>query len=492
MRKTLIMSCLIAGALAAGSPAWPQMTGGGGMAGPPPGSGRPGGGPRGQGPDGAKPMRPAPPQIATAQKLNGLLTLTGQSATVSEKTLAAVKADQSVILLLQASELHLSGSDLSTDLAVTSLPEAQSAGLGAAVLVLSQSKADISGGSVTTRQAGVPALYVGDPGSSVQLTATRLNTHNSYAPGVVLAGGDLTAQDAELTTASDNAPVLDVRFGKARLSGGRLTAAGPLSPAISAAGEIEASGVILISQREAAIEVKGTHRLQLNNAQLTGVDGVRIAAGQAMPAFGPRGVPEGDMPGAPPSGGYGPARQDTGGKRSPMGPGRDGPPPRAELVFSGGTISARRAVFTIAGTLAEIALTHVAIGSASVQLVKVAAVNVSDQGLAPGHVRIAASGQTLNGDIVTDAVSSAVLDLKDGSHFSGRTTANVDVSLDAGSTWTLTGDGKVGKLSLAAAPGESLVGNGHNLTYDPARNPELGGLSYDLPGGGQLAPAKAY
>ncbi|ESQ93574.1 hypothetical protein ABAC460_00460 [Asticcacaulis sp. AC460] len=489
MHKFLTLSFLIAGTLA-GSPAWPQMMGGGGMGGPPPGGGRPGGGQR---PDGAPPMRPGPPQIATAQKLNGLLSLTGESLSVNGKALAAIKPDQSVVLLTQASELHLSGSNLTSDLPVTSLPEAQSAGLGAAVLVLSQSRADISGGSVTTRQAGVPAVYVADPGSSVQLTATRLATHNSYASGVVVAGGELTTQDAELTTASDNAPALDLRFGAVHLAGGRLTAAGPLSPAIAVAGEVEATGVVLVSQREAAIEVKGAHRLRLTDAQLTGgADGVRVVAGQTMPALAPRGLPQEGMSGGPPPGGYGPARQDTGGKRSPMGPRRDGPPPQAELAFSGGAISARLAVFSVTGAQVEIVLNNVALDSGSGQLAKVTALSLSDQGLTLGHLRITASGQSLNGDIVTDAVSSAVLDLKDCSRFSGRTTANVDVSLDAGSTWTLTGDGRVGKLTLAGDPAASLIGNGHSLAYDPARNPDFGGQTYELKGGGQLLPAKAY
>ncbi len=84
--------------------------------------------------------------------------------------------------------------------------------------------------------------------------------------------------------------------------------------------------------------------------------------------------------------------------------------------------------------------------------------------------------------------------LRNGTTLSGEIT-NAALSLDATSTWTVTGDSALSTLSDAVGISGSaitnIVGNGHTVTYDAglAGNSALGGKTFSLVNGGTLAPA---
>ena len=66
-----------------------------------------------------------------------------------------------------------------------------------------------------------------------------------------------------------------------------------------------------------------------------------------------------------------------------------------------------------------------------------------------GHATVNLSSQTVNGNITVDSVSSVALNLTDNSSYTGTISneGTVDVSIEAGSTWTLTGDSYVSSIS---------------------------------------------
>ena len=164
----------------------------------------------------------------------------------------------------------------------------------------------------------------------------------------------------------------------------------------------------------------------------------------------------------------------------------------AMVKFTGGTLAAQGEVFTVSNLTAEIALDHVALSSGNGVLVKAAAGTSGQLGRNGGMAHISAHNQVLTGDVVTDVISSVRLTLADHSQLTGKTTTDTDVVLDATSTWTLTGDSKVGKLNdpdgITGDTVANIVGNGHTLTYDQRYNPALGGKTYTLAGGGSLVP----
>ena len=66
-------------------------------------------------------------------------------------------------------------------------------------------------------------------------------------------------------------------------------------------------------------------------------------------------------------------------------------------------------------------------------------------------------------------------------------------SLDASSTWIVTGDSHLTTLTdtsgITGTTISNITGNGHTVTYDASANPALGGQTYTLNGGGTLKPA---
>jgi len=87
-----------------------------------------------------------------------------------------------------------------------------------------------------------------------------------------------------------------------------------------------------------------------------------------------------------------------------------------------------------------------------------------------GHATVNLSGQAVSGDIEVDEVSSVALNLANASSYTGAiaSTGSAAVTLESGSTWTLTGDSSVDSLD-GDLSGINL--NGHTLT--------VGGVVYN-------------
>ena len=84
-----------------------------------------------------------------------------------------------------------------------------------------------------------------------------------------------------------------------------------------------------------------------------------------------------------------------------------------------------------------------------------------------GHVTMNLTGQSAEGDIVVDEVSSVALNLTGSSSYSGAITGegSASVTLEAGSSWTLTGDSSVDSLDGDLS---GLDLNGYTLTVGGA------------------------
>ena len=112
------------------------------------------------------------------------------------------------------------------------------------------------------------------------------------------------------------------------------------------------------------------------------------------------------------------------------------------------------ALFFVTNTTANISLTDVDITNNDSDniFLNAAAAAWGSSGSNGGKVTLTASDQTINGSMTIDASSSLTLSLKDSSTMTGaintaNTGASISVSIEAGSTWTLTGDSYVTSLT---------------------------------------------
>lgn len=123
----------------------------------------------------------------------------------------------------------------------------------------------------------------------------------------------------------------------------------------------------------------------------------------------------------------------------------------------------------------------------------------ADSGSSPvvisgGCMEITVAGKAWTADLAAEEGASLRLILKDGAAYTGTVTGasiqDVYVSLDATSTWTLTGDVNVGGIVNADASFANIRSNGYAVQYDSeyADNAYLGGAAKQLPGGGFLTP----
>jgi len=109
-----------------------------------------------------------------------------------------------------------------------------------------------------------------------------------------------------------------------------------------------------------------------------------------------------------------------------------------------------------------------------------------------GAITVLADGVNLSGTSqYQNAAVPVSLSLTNGSTFKGQM-SGAALTLDATSSWTLTGSDSLGALSDAAGVSgttlTNVVGNGNNATYDSAKSPLMGGKTYSLVGGGSLTP----
>jgi hypothetical protein len=195
----------------------------------------------------------------------------------------------------------------------------------------------------------------------------------------------------------------------------------------------------------------------------------------------------------------------------------------ASFSMSGGSLVYldRGAVFYVAGCTGMIELNGVKITVLSDLLLKAEGMQAEPAAIGDGqtattaqagaqtgstvktgaHAVLRADRQTLAGEIDADSSSVVELSLNDQSSLVGSIdpkdkAKEIDLTLDAGSTWRVTADSHVSGLSLAAGvTGQtitSITGNGHTVYYDPNAGLSfaLGGKTYKLNGGGYLKPAE--
>jgi hypothetical protein len=143
-------------------------------------------------------------------------------------------------------------------------------------------------------------------------------------------------------------------------------------------------------------------------------------------------------------------------------------------------------------------LKGVALTAGSGVLINAAADSWGTSGSNGGTVVLTADAQTLAGNVTADSISSVSLTLKNNSALKGTINANhkakaANLTLDASSSWNVTGDSAITALvdadGISGASLTNITGNGFTVTYDASASTALNGKTYTLAGGGTLKPA---
>ena len=430
-----------------------------------PPSGGPGGpgGPGGNPPDGTPPAGGpggpgGPGGSASDVTYTGSVEITSADSRSSE-AYASTTADESALIVNTSDAVTLENITVTKSGDSDGGDSCNFYGLNAALLVMGGSTTTITGGTIESNAFGANGVFsyggnggsngaAGD-GTTVIIKDVTITTTGSGSGGIMTTGGGVTkAYDLNVTTnGQSSAPIrTDRGGGTVYVEGGTFTSNGLGSPAIYSTADITVKGAKLISNLSEGVCIEGKNSITLtdcdltaNNTQMNGnasfLDSIMIY--QSM---------SGDA--------------DSG---------------TSAFNMTGGSLTSRNGhVFHVTNTNAIITLENVTIVNedANGVLLSVCADGWSG---ASNIATLNAVNQSLSGNILVGSDSTLTLSLTNGSSFTGAIDGNitnakgasvstevgaVSVTMDSGSTWTLTGDTYITEFNGDAS---SIISNGHKL-----------------------------
>jgi len=409
-----------------------------------------------------------PGASASARSGSATSTLSRGAATRTGRTYSATARDRSAVRVRGGAALTLKRCLILKTGGTSSLDDSSFYGLNAAVVAKTGSTARLKACTVKANASGANGVVATGAGARVFMTGGRVVVAGQGAHGVdATLGGAITAKDVRITTSGANAAALatDRGGGTIVVKGGSMTTSGADSPGIYSTGLFTIGGAAIKATGAEAAVIEGTNSITLDDTSLTtnvaGKWGVMIYQSMSGDAEGAEGT----------------------------------------FAMTGGSLTSTAStgpLFYVTDSTGVITLTGVKVTAGSGTLVQAAAGRWGTSGSNGGHAELAASGQTLSGDLVADGISSLVLSLTDGSTLTGAIDAagvakSANLALDASSTWTVTADSHLTALSddagISGTTVTNIVGNGHTVIYDAAANATLGGKTFSLHGGGTLEPA---
>ena len=439
---------------------------GGGPGGTPPekpdGNGGPGGTPPGDPPDG---MPGGPGGFGGGPGGNnaeidyaGVVEVTSGDIQTGQ-TYTSTTADESALLISTSDEVTI------TDPTVTKSGDSNGGdscnfyGLNAAVLVKDGTTTTITGGTVTSDADGANGVFcyggnggrngaAGD-GTTLIIRDTTIVTTDNGSGGIMTTGGGVTcAYDLDVTTfGRSSAPIrTDRGGGTVEVDGGTYTSNGLGSPAIYSTADITVSNATLISDLSEGVCIEGLNSITLNDCDLTANNTQRNSNATFLDTIMIYQSMSGD------------AASGT-----------------SHFTMTGGSLTSKSGhVFHVTNTNAVITLEGVDIVNEDADNILL---SVCADGWSGGSnvATLKAIAQQLSGIIKVGSDSSLTFELTNGSSFEGsidgRITnakgetvssevGTVSVTLDATSTWTLTGDSYITEFSGDAA---NIISNGYTL-----------------------------
>lgn len=387
--------------------------------------------------------------------------------TESGKTYASTTADQSALMISTSDNVTLSDFTLAKSGDSDGGDNCNFYGQNAALLVKGGTTTTITGGTITSDASGANGIFCyggnggqnntsGD-GTTVIVKDTTITTTGSGSGGIMTTGGGITkAYNLTVTTSGQSSAAIrtDRGGGTVTVDGGTYTSNGLGSPAIYSTADITVSNAKLVSTLSEGVCIEGLNSITLNNCDLTANNTKRNGNATFLDSIMIYQSMSGD------------AASGT-----------------SSFTMTGGTLTSKSGhVFHITNTSAVITLSGVTISNKDSDNVLL---SVCDDGWSGGSntATLNASKQTLSGAILVGSNSTLTMKLSDSSAFTGyidgkisnasgtsvsTKVGTVSITLEGGSTWTLTGDSYVtsftGNASNVISNGYTLYVNGAALT----------------------------
>lgn len=396
-------------------------------------------------------------QVASALGVWATYEQTGGSERLTDGVWTAALQNQSGVWVTDGGTLTLVNPTITTSGQSSSNDLSSFYGLNSGVLA-SVGTIAITGGKVVTSGTGANGVFACGTGARVTLSGTTIEAAARGGHAVMATrGGVLTLTDVNMTTYGMNgAPIATDRGGGTiKVTGGVVKSAGQDSPGVYSTGTITVEGADITATGAEGAVIEGANSIHLANTKLSGARKCGVMIYQSM---------SGDARGA-----------------------------RGVYTMTGGSLTAAVGpLFYVTNTTGIIELNKTAVSAVSGVLLQAGAGRWGRQGYNGGNAFLTAHGETLSGNLVSDAASTITANLLEGTTLTGAANCAA-ITLDAASTWNVTADSYVTTLQTPATSGttvSNIHGNGHTVYYRPDLNPALSGKTYTLAGGGTLQPQR--
>ena len=395
--------------------------------------------------------------------VEGTAAYTQNGGTVSKtgQTITAASTNESGVMVSNSGTLTLTNSTVTTSGSTTSEDDSNFYGLNAGVLSRSGSTINLTDCTITTSGEGANAVFSTGSGSSAVLTDVTINTSGNSARGIdATMTGSITATNPTITTRGMHcaAVATDRGEGAITVNGGKMTTTGQDSPGIYSTGTITVNNATLTATGSEAAVIEGKNSITLTNTNISGAK--------------KRGVM---------------LYQSTSG---------DAAVGTSVFTMTGGTLTAAVGpMFYATNTACVISLKNAILDGSSGVLLSAASDQWGTSGSNGADVTFIADGEILEGALDCSNLSTIDATMKNSTTLTGavnqaNTAKEINLSLDSSSSWTVTGTSYLDAFSDADTDLSNITSNGYIVYYDAGNsaNNWLGSRTYELTGGGYLAP----
>lgn len=325
-------------------------------------------------------------------------------------------------------------------------------GQNAGFLALNGARVTITDSTFNTGVVNGNAVFSCGEGTTVNISDSKIRTTERNSGGIqTTGGGTMNATNLDVQTEGNSSAAIrtDRGGGTVNVEGGKYVTNGTGSPAIYCTADITASNAELTANASEGVVVEGKNSVTLNNCTLTG---------NMENTYG------GDS--------------DENIHTIMIYQSMSGDADIGEAYFTaeGGSITGLSGdMFYVTNTDCTISLKDVAFTLANDTFLRVEGNSSSrgwgTEGANGGDVILTAEDQTIEGNILVDSISSLDMTMTN-STFSGAINPDgeggtVKVTMDGGSTWSLTGDSYVtefsGDVSQITSNGYHLYVNGEQI-----------------------------
>ena len=382
------------------------------------------------------PNGPTPKAEANPNTFTGTTVVT-ENKSIAHELMSNTTSDQNAFIGKNKAIVTIENSVFDKTGNTTSDDNSNFHGQNAVVLGIDGSQINIKGSNITSNSNGSNAVFATGEGSVITVENTNIHTKRNSSRGLdATYKGTVNGKHLTITTEGAHSAALATDRGEGTITAeaAKLTTSGEGSPIIYSTGNITADYITGEAKNSEIGVVEGKNSITLTNSNVTGYKDNGFMLYQSFSGDAESGIA------------------------------------RLKAENNALTSHATGAFIYVNNTTAEVDLTGNAISTPNTTtLVKAAADSRwGKTGENGGHLTLHASNQSLNGNIVADAISTIALDMTNGSNLVGAVNTNntakeVTLKLSKDSTLTLTGDSYVKSLTNEDTTGSNIHLNGYKL-----------------------------